>query len=410
MNFQNFFKDEPVGSDYQSLARNANRNRLIADQLQQSSSVSRAPQRSGSVTPAMGLEHGLSQLGEALLARRAGKKADRSEAAATDARTKALAQALGGTPYEGLQSAIDSGADPGIIGAMMKSNQPQRLGAGDQLVGPDGQVVATNENTTGGNSRYKSPQITESGRLIVQDGATGRAIYSDTGEPWDSSNDKISASNQIITLPDGSMQVVNMRQGVGSDQPQQPRAEPLVSAEAALIGAAAKEAAVTGAGEQAQIEASARADLPRVEQNASQAMQAIDALINHPGFSGIFGKSGALGVLSHIPGTDWADADALLNQVKGKTFLEAFQTLKGGGQITELEGTKAEQAIARLSTTQSDDAAKIALLELKEIAQTGLQRARALASGGTAVNGGMPQQAQSVQSPAGGGVNWSDLQ
>jgi len=35
-------------------------------------------------------------------------------------------------------------------------------------------------------------------------------------------------------------------------------------------------------------------------------------------------------------------------QVAGQTFLQAYESLKGTGQITEIEGVKAEQAISRL--------------------------------------------------------------
>jgi hypothetical protein len=71
----------------------------------------------------------------------------------------------------------------------------------------------------------------------------------------------------------------------------------------------------------------------------------------------------------------------LLDQLKGQTFLEAFQSLKGGGAITQVEGTKAEQAIARLNTAQSDEAFEQALRELAEVAQSAKRRALDLAGG-----------------------------
>ena len=37
-----------------------------------------------------------------------------------------------------------------------------------------------------------------------------------------------------------------------------------------------------------------------------------------------------------------------MEQIRGKNFLTAYQQLKGGGAITEIEGTKAEAAQARL--------------------------------------------------------------
>ena len=42
-----------------------------------------------------------------------------------------------------------------------------------------------------------------------------------------------------------------------------------------------------------------------------------------------------------------------MEQIEGKNFLTAYDQLKGGGAITEIEGTKAEAAQARLSTAQN---------------------------------------------------------
>lgn len=131
----------------------------------------------------------------------------------------------------------------------------------------------------------------------------------------------------------------------------------------------------TRAEQTTKIQTEAQADLPRVEQNATQVNSAIDQLLAHPGFNAIFGAS-SIFQPGRVPGTEAADAQALLNQVKGKTFLEAFQTLKGGGAITEMEGAKAEQAIARLNQAQTERAAREALQELKQIAANGVQRAR----------------------------------
>jgi hypothetical protein len=44
-----------------------------------------------------------------------------------------------------------------------------------------------------------------------------------------------------------------------------------------------------------------------------------------------------------------------MEQIGGKNFLQAYQQLKGGGSITEIEGTKAEAAQARLKTAQSKE-------------------------------------------------------
>lgn len=123
----------------------------------------------------------------------------------------------------------------------------------------------------------------------------------------------------------------------------------------------------------------AQLDLPRIENNSNLAITAIDELIASPGLRGIFGVQGKF---PNFPGSDAANAEARLDQVRGKTFLEAFNTLKGAGQITEIEGKKATDAIARLDKAQSVEAAVQALTELKEVIVSGLTVARKKASAG----------------------------
>ena len=50
-----------------------------------------------------------------------------------------------------------------------------------------------------------------------------------------------------------------------------------------------------------------------------------------------------------VPGTERAGARSYLDQIGGQAFLQAFESLKGGGQITEIEGTKATTALTRLT-------------------------------------------------------------
>ncbi|MDA8788852.1 hypothetical protein N9M91_02130 [Porticoccaceae bacterium] len=70
-----------------------------------------------------------------------------------------------------------------------------------------------------------------------------------------------------------------------------------------------------------------------------------------------------------------------IDQVAGKTFMQAYQGLKGGGQITEVEGRKAQDAIARLGTqTMSDSDYINAIRELRDIASASLYRAQGLLS------------------------------
>ncbi len=116
-------------------------------------------------------------------------------------------------------------------------------------------------------------------------------------------------------------------------------------------------------------------------EKAQDAISQIDALIGgkgkdaHPGF----GQAVGLGVpgLKYIPGTDTADFNKRLDQLKGGAFLEAFQTLKGGGQITEVEGKKATAAITRMDTAQSEDEFVKAATEFRGILSRGLEKAKA---------------------------------
>lgn len=117
----------------------------------------------------------------------------------------------------------------------------------------------------------------------------------------------------------------------------------------------------------------AQFDLPRIEQNSQQALDTIQQLREHPGKKyGI----GVLGVLPGIPGTEQKDFVSMVDQAKGKAFLEAYNTLKGGGQITEIEGKKATDAIARLDRTQSPAGFDKALGDLESVVKMGLMRAR----------------------------------
>jgi hypothetical protein len=63
-------------------------------------------------------------------------------------------------------------------------------------------------------------------------------------------------------------------------------------------------------------------------------------------------------------------------QIEGKTFLEAFESLRGGGAITEVEGAKGQQAISRMNKAQSEVEYVKAARELQEVVRKGVERAR----------------------------------
>lgn len=144
-----------------------------------------------------------------------------------------------------------------------------------------------------------------------------------------------------------------------------------VGIDASAQGAVAQSRAQgTAAGE---ANAQAVTGLPKIEQQANQALNTIDLVLNHPG-KGL--GVGVAGILPAIPGTQQSDFVSAVKQLQGQTFLQAFESLKGGGAITEVEGTKAENAIARLSRIQSQEGFDAALKELRGVVESGVERAR----------------------------------
>lgn len=151
-------------------------------------------------------------------------------------------------------------------------------------------------------------------------------------------------------------------------------------------------AASEGASGKAQGEASA--NLPVVEANANAILGMIDSLDTDPYLDSMVGP-----VSSRLPNVsaEAARVQSKMDQIGGQAFLQAFNSLKGGGQITEIEGQKATQAIARLNAAQSPADYRQALNELRQIVSTGVQRARQQAGGGAA---GQAAPAPQPQAPA----------
>ncbi len=90
----------------------------------------------------------------------------------------------------------------------------------------------------------------------------------------------------------------------------------------------------------------------------------IDGILSDPALDT---STGVYSYLQGIPGTPQRRFGARANQLEGQAFLQAFESLKGGGQITEIEGQKATQAIGRLDTAQSAEDYRAALTELRGI-------------------------------------------
>lgn len=144
--------------------------------------------------------------------------------------------------------------------------------------------------------------------------------------------------------------------------------------------------AKAGAGDIAKQTAEVQVKLPQLVATANDISRHIDEMIGspngeikpHPGMNSYLGSAGLAG---YVPKTDAADFKARLDQLTGGTFLQAYNTLRGGGQITEVEGAKATAALNRARAAQNEDQFKSALRDFQNIVNQGAERARQQAQG-----------------------------
>lgn len=142
----------------------------------------------------------------------------------------------------------------------------------------------------------------------------------------------------------------------------------------------AGEAAATAGG---KASGEAAAGLPSAEAGFQSSVEAINQLLGHPGLNASVGtiQGQVPDAIAGALNSDVADFRSRLKQAQGQTFLRAFESLKGGGAITEVEGLKAEQAIGRLNQAVSEKDFKQALTDLKGILERGITAYRRKAGG-----------------------------
>lgn len=144
--------------------------------------------------------------------------------------------------------------------------------------------------------------------------------------------------------------------------------------------------------------------LPVITSRVEQGLNVIDQMIGkrdkngnllegqapHPGFTSAVGAS-IVPFQRLVPGTEAANFMSFYNQIKGQAFLEAFESLKGGGQITEVEGAKATDALNRMNIAQSEQEFVKAAMEFQDELRKGLELGRKRAAsaerrmGGTSI-------------------------
>ena len=98
-------------------------------------------------------------------------------------------------------------------------------------------------------------------------------------------------------------------------------------------------------------------------------------MYTHEGFEDLIGATW-IPFKRHVHGTPTFALDKLVKQVKDKNFLEAFQALKGGGHITEIEGEKATDSIAAIHIGMPETDFIIEMEKVRSVLMRGLAIAK----------------------------------
>lgn len=113
-------------------------------------------------------------------------------------------------------------------------------------------------------------------------------------------------------------------------------------------------------------------DLPKLRDQANNTLGVIAKIRAHPSLSARTGNSTLLPALR----PEDVDFDVLVKQIGGGAFLEAIASLKGTGQITEIEGAKATEAVSRMQNQRQSQAGFMAAMnDYERIVRAGLTRA-----------------------------------
>lgn len=148
--------------------------------------------------------------------------------------------------------------------------------------------------------------------------------------------------------------------------------------QALLTGRAGNTVKQEGAVEDATTQA--KLDLPKIRDQANSTLDVIRKIREHPSLSARTGNSTLIPALR----PEDVDFDVLVKQIGGGAFLEAIAALKGSGQITEIEGQKATEAVSRMQNQRQSEAGfKAAMNDYERIVKAGLDRTENRAAPGS---------------------------
>ena len=126
--------------------------------------------------------------------------------------------------------------------------------------------------------------------------------------------------------------------------------------------------------------AKAAAQLPSAKVSYELATRLVDDLLRDPDLDRMVGP--AQGRLPNVTGGA-ARVQSKIDQLVGQAYLQAREFLRGGGQITEKEADKAQDAFARFENqTMNDRDYRQALMDFRDAVQTGYEKMQAAAAKG----------------------------
>jgi hypothetical protein len=330
----------------------------------------------------------LNRVGTSFLMGSNEREAEAERASANNAARQFLAARLSGQPVgpEALDALGSEWVDPGfqqLIGGLVSD----QLSPGDdtelvQAVGPDGNMTWVPKAQAAGmqsalpDANWQIEKVREGGEDVTYriNVATGERQEIGRGAAFAAQQDGGPKTSLVPFYTQDANGNVQMWQPTASGvpvqvqlpdgiQPTKPLSfqdlgtsvvginplggQPQVSMPKDVAGAASQTAQGKGQGE-------AAVNLPMVRENARVIRDTIGRIKNHPGRVAATGGSSVLNPVA-IPGSERADFLAQARQLQGQAFLQAYESLKGGGQITEIEGSKAEAAKVALDTAQSEE-------------------------------------------------------
>ena len=132
------------------------------------------------------------------------------------------------------------------------------------------------------------------------------------------------------------------------------------------LGEAEREKAIGTATGKSEGDAAAQIEGARLK--TQQALDLIDSIAGNPALDSIVGNMQGRQPAG-LPWTGWqagADVAADVENLQGKIFVQAYDAIRGAGQITEQEGAAAKAAIANLDRARSEGSYREALTELRK--------------------------------------------